>query len=86
MDHGWPARWGVNGRPSAPAGIRRNATRLPSGDQAGSASESTLGSRKRSAFVATSYTAMNEWSPRSLTKASLAPSGDQRIERADPRA
>src|SRR5439155_3387612 len=32
IDHGWPARWGVNGSPSAPAGVRRNATYRPSGD------------------------------------------------------
>ena len=60
--------------------------RRPSGDQAGSPSASTLASRKRSDLVATSYTAMNAWSSRSLTNASVAPSGDQRSERADPRA
>src|SRR2546427_882390 len=35
-----------NGSPSEPAGIRRKATRRPSGDHTGSASESTLRSEE----------------------------------------
>src|SRR5450432_3754231 len=54
-----------------------NATLRPSGDHSGSPSASVLGSRKRNAPAAASYTPMKPWSPRLLTKASRAPLGDQ---------
>src|SRR5207253_2796036 len=81
---GGPARRGVNGRVGSAAGMRMNASWAPSGDQAGSASSSTLGSRKRSALVARSYTPTNPWSPRPLTNASFVPSGDQWSDCARP--
>ncbi len=63
-----------------------NATRTPSGDQAGASSVSSDGSSQVSALVETSTTPTRAWVPRPLTKASRDPSGDQASARADPRA
>ena len=54
------------------------ATCFPSADQLGLTSKSTLGATYVTARVFTSYTAMNPWSVRVVTKAIFDPSGDQR--------
>ncbi len=55
-----------------------NAIRLPSCDQVGLESRSTLGLMNVTVRFLTSKTPMKLWSARSLTNASFEPSGDQR--------
>ncbi len=54
MDQGSALGFGWNRVVFMDAGTRRNASRVPSGDQAGSLSSSTLGAIQRSALAATS--------------------------------
>ena len=68
------------------AAIRTKAICLGSGDHSGDESVSTLGSMKRRLLPASPYTPMKAWSPRSLTKARDAPSGDQVRAAQRPRA
>ena len=56
IDHGWPSRSGWKISRSRTGGRRMNATRAPSGDQAGASSVSSDGSSQVSALVATSST------------------------------
>jgi len=58
-------------------GRRMKAMRLPSGDQTGEPSWSTLGAMYRTVCDSASYTAMKAWSSRWLTKAIRFESGDQ---------
>jgi hypothetical protein len=78
MDQGSAVRCGPKVKGVMLAAVLRNATRVPSFDHAGSQSRSTLGSRYRSVFALTSKTPTKLWSPRSLTKASREPSGENR--------
>ena len=85
MLHRGPSRFGANMARSSTGGIRRNASSLPSGENAGDPSRSTAGSSQRTVPSSKSWIPTNEWAPRLETNARSEPSGESRRLPRDPR-